>query len=525
MTINPQCSFLDELDSLCNQVKESALKNFDDLIRTCNIDVDQNKKWSQEYYSLVKSNDKIQKQIKRLRFWRWFLIIFLIFPFILMTKAAKKKQKLLDNGVKSEYDVQIKLDEQLAYFFPKISYDLGYKKIIEPLWKDIKIDIYHDEEAYETWIPWLSTLFPKDACLTTLISGKIFNNPFIAYNYKNQVWQTHTYTGSVPITYTIHVNGKTQVRTELAIASETLPEPAWVEGTELAYHFDKTNKLCFTNNNSKKEFKKWNKKNQLPLENKEFNKVFQAIRNDETDFRVLFTPLAQENYVKLLKQQNYIIDKEKEITMIQLSNKGYPYLDVTPNEAFNYDVKTWGQNYASWAVKLVKDIGLLTLPIANIPLYTQFKTKIIEDTEIDVASHFQVQDNLSHLFDIFNLWKTFDTNVIFHPISTKTTKIGSTEFSLTNVRCDYFYPLHKVITKMGVSPSGRTAMVPINVIEYLPRQKNIVVCQSTNLKCSTKEQIIGNNMTLHRGQLMFITNNGNISDKDIETIKKILSNK
>lgn len=525
MNSSPQCSFLDELNSLCKQIKDSALKGFEDLIKSCNIDINQNVKLSSEYYSLVKSNDKTQRQIKRLRFWRWFLIIFLVFPFILMTNAAKKKQTILDGGLKEENKIQVQLDEQLAYFFPKISYDFCYKQIIEPLWKDIKIDIYHDEEAYETWIPWLDKIFPKDACLTTLLSGKIFNNPFIIYNFKDQLWGTHVYTGSVPITYTVHINGKAETRTEFAVATEALPEPYWNRETRLSYHFDKAEKLCFTNNISKSEFKKWNKKNQLPLENNDFNKVFPTIRNDETQFRVLFTPLAQENYVKLLKQHDFVIVKDEQITTIQLPNNDNPYLDVTPNEAFNYNVQTWANNYADWVTKLIKDIGLLTLPIANIPLYTQFKTNVVKDTEQDVASYFQVQDNLSHLFDILDKWQDFDTDVVFHPISTKTTKIKSTEFSLTTVKCDYFYPLHKVITKIGVAPSGRTAIVPINVIEYLPKHRNIVVCQSTNLKCSTKEQIYEQNMTLHRGQLMFIAKSNQLSQQEISNIEKILEQK
>ncbi|MCQ3908347.1 MAG: hypothetical protein MJ200_02055 [Mycoplasmoidaceae bacterium] len=75
------------------------------------------------------------------------------------------------------------------------------------------------------------------------------------------------------------------------------------------------------------------------MENSEFDKLFPATRTDEKDYRVVFTPLAQENYVKLFKEQNYQVVKDEDVTLIRLPEAG-ALLDTTDNEAANYDIET-----------------------------------------------------------------------------------------------------------------------------------------------------------------------------------------
>ncbi|MBQ0045470.1 MAG: hypothetical protein KBS35_01085, partial [Mycoplasma sp.] len=184
MASYPKCSSLNELDSICNQIDEKIAKGFDALIESSNINLNENKRLANEYYSLVKSNDKLEKQIRRLKIWRWVLIIFLIFPFILMTRAAKKKQALLDSGSKQENKTKIELDEQVKELQTKISYDFCFNQMIEPVWSDIDFTVYQDVASYKGWIPLLSKIIPEDSCLTCLVSGTLFNNPFMVYNYK-----------------------------------------------------------------------------------------------------------------------------------------------------------------------------------------------------------------------------------------------------------------------------------------------------------------------------------------------------
>lgn len=524
MTSVPKCSSIDELNSLCNEVSEKAGQEFDNLIKSCNINLNSNKEWASEYYSLVSSNNKLNKKIKRLKVWRWVLVIFLIFPFFLINNAAKKKQKLLDEGIKKEQDAKKKLDEQLQNFASKVSYDFMYKKIIEPLWKDVSLDIYQDEPRFSSWVHLIPKMLPEDACFLEMVSGLIFDNPFMVYNYKVQTWYMHTYTGSIPVPYTTRDSqGHLVSGTEIVVASETLPAPQWSVNTELAYHFDKPAKLCFANNSSKRELKKLNKKNiQSAMENKEFEKLFPATRTDEKDYRVVFTPLAQENFVKLFKKQKYAVLKDEDITFVQAPMSG-AILDTTDNEAVNYDVETWKTRYCKWVSNFVHTIGLLSLPIASIPLYTQFKTELRSSNQNkQMASAAQVEENITHMFNLFGTWNKFDTDVIFHAQQSKIIKINGVNFSLTTVRCDYFWPDHKTIMKPGISVHHGTVMVPIHVIYYRERHKNFVMCQSINLNNNNFEGRLSENVIVHKGQVMFLLDKPNITEKEINHIKQVM---
>lgn len=524
MTSRPKCSSISELNSLCNEISDKTGKEFDALVKSFNIDKNSNKQWASEYYSLVESNKKLAKKIKVLKVLRWVLIIFLIFPFFLCNNAAKKKQAILDGELKKEREVKDKLDDQLSAFVRSLSYDFMFKKIIEPVWQDIKLNIYQDEYAFSSWFPLLPRMLPEDTCYLELISGSIFDNPFMVYNYKAQTWYMHTYTGSIPCTYTTtDSQGHTVTRTEIVTAAETLPAPQWNIGTELAYHFDKPAKLSFINDSSKKEMKKLNKKNiQSPMENKEFDKLFPATRSDEKDYRVVFTPLAQENFVKLFKEQKYVVGKNEDVTLVNIPGSG-PMLDTTHNEAEDYDLEAWRKKYCEWVSNLVHTIGLLSLPIASMPLYTQFETNLKQSGGKGVASWAQVQENITYLFNLYGIWNKFDTDVIFEPTQTKTVSVGGIKFSATTVNCHYFWPDHQTIIKPTMSIHCGLVNVPIHVIYYRPRTKKYIVYQSVNLNNSNLE-LITDNVVVHRGQVISLSDKA-ISESVIKRIKNMTETK
>lgn len=523
MAFTSKCSSIDELNSLCSEVANKANQLFDTLIKDCKIDINNNKLWASEYYSLVKSNNKLQKQIRRLKIWRWVLLIFLIFPFFLMTNSAKKKQILLDNGKPQENNTKVKLDSQLKDFVQLLSYNFMFKKIIEPVWSDISFDIYQDGSKFSSWKPLLPKFINENTCFLELISGTFFSNPFMLYNYKEQIWYMHTYTESKMVTYTDHDSqGHMVTRTEVVTASVTLPAPKWNVKTEFVYHFDKASKLCFANNSSKKELKKLNKKyTQIAMENKQFEKLFPCKRNDEKKFRIVFTPLAQENYVKLLSNQQYTVIKNEEITTVQIPSVG-SLLDTTDNETVNYDITTWKNQYSKWVSNFVHTIGILSLPISCIPLYTQFKTNVHSSQQNkNVASDIQVQENIYLMFNSLNIWSKFDTDVIFETKQTKFVNIGKLQFSITEIKCNYFWPEHSVVMQPAMSIHRGSVMVPVHVTHYRPRSKNYYICQTTNLNNDNIELPLNNGILIHRGQIILLSDKPNISTEQINAINNL----
>ncbi|GHU47084.1 hypothetical protein FACS1894218_0760 [Bacilli bacterium] len=95
----------------------------------------------------------------------------------------------------------------------------------------------------------------------------------------------------------------------------------WNE-TKLYFKSNVATELTFSNmsafKNEKKAAKFFKKdKDMQAMENPEFDKLFPCKRDDEVQFRTLFSPLAQEEMVKLLKvKDDYNFYKDKSLNVI-----------------------------------------------------------------------------------------------------------------------------------------------------------------------------------------------------------------
>jgi hypothetical protein len=89
--------------------------------------------------------------------------------------------------------------------------------------------------------------------------------------------------------------------------SKVMTMPIFNSETEVAFLVPKPNELEFHTQpslkNSYKDVMKFYAQNKKmsPMDSAEFDQFFPAIRNNETQFRVLFSPLAQENLVNKIK--------------------------------------------------------------------------------------------------------------------------------------------------------------------------------------------------------------------------------
>lgn len=507
MALQPTICSVDQLDSLCQEVSKSANSKFADLIKKLHIDTASNKKDATEYKKLVKETNKLRRSIKACKVFKWILIIFLIFPFFLLNNAQKKKQALLDNKDKEVKKLEDRLQKQLAPLEPLINNEFCYRNIIEPLWPDIKINSYLTMLDNANWQPHLKKIVGSDAHASNLVSGRLFDHPFIIFNKKEQLWGVHTYVGSVPVSYTTtDSQGHTVTRTTVVTASETLPEPYWTLDTKLVYRTDVATELCFTNQVTKHQFKKAGKTVQSPMEIKEFDKLFKTIRNDEQKYRTVFTLLAQEGFVKLLKQRDYVFVKNGDINWVELPDgKGDILLESNIDTAFDYDLDVWRESFANCTRNFVYTVGLYSLPICNVPLYQNIRYKWPKELKHGVD--LQTMSNMDLWNKHFNLRKMFDTDVIFRPETSSITKIEGITFITTNVRCNYFYPHHETIVKMASGPNGPVS-VPIHIIRYLPRFKNLTLLQSDNWKDIKHLDIVGSNYLIQNGQFVCCVSKG-----------------
>jgi hypothetical protein len=65
-------------------------------------------------------------------------------------------------------------------------------------------------------------------------------------------------------------------------------------------------------------------KGQFSIDNPEFDHMFPTTRNSETQFRLLYTPLAQEQTVKLLKRFNdYAVLRDGRVSIVKSDSLTY----------------------------------------------------------------------------------------------------------------------------------------------------------------------------------------------------------
>lgn len=529
MWAKPICLNIDDIKNLCQQTNQNAKQNFSNLLIKNKIDIKKNKKLSSEYYVFVKKNKALASNIKFIKVIRWFLIIFLVFPFFLLTKKVKIKQSSLDTSIKHENDLKTQLINQLSSAKSALSTYFTYKKIIEKNWPDVKLNLYIPLEQYEIFNNNIDQLLPKVneqmlpscSCTYQLVNGTLFNHPFCLYKYKHQTMYMKNYTGATTVSYDyIGSDGKSHIGTTIVTATIQKPAPKWTIADNFIYFVSKPYELCFNNNISKHEFKTSVEKEFRQLENSKFNKLFIAKRNNETQYRMLFTPLAQEQYVNLLHNLSFLIQKEKNIVSIQIDNLSFILSNKYKD---SYDVDQWQTNYLNCLNNFLETLSVYTLPIACLPILKDFSFDYVPNKKEKIC-FFQVTSNMAYLYEQTNKYIQYETDVIFVPADNKQVKIDQYYFNITKVLVKYFHPINRIsyVPKYSFR-ANKTVIVPVHWIEYIPKVKIEYLLHVPLKEKEVKQEFVYNNsLFVYSGQILKLLDTEQISKQDNDDIKKLL---
>ncbi|WP_338822704.1 MAG1210 family protein [Mycoplasmopsis felifaucium] len=238
-----------------------------------------------------------------------------------------------------------------------------------------------------------------------LQSGKLMHYPFYIGRTLNHEMGTKIYTGTLPVTYTTWTtdsqgNSRRVTHTQILTASIEKPCPYYSKKTYIAYVNDAAPKLSFTRTydhveklnpkklekfikNKKKEFAKLTE--QATKEGKNFtslgNDKFEALwnctnRDNEVEYRLMFTPLAQQKLTEILLDNkigfgdNFEFKKFKKLNIIksdELNQIDFRY-DKSLYEHF-YNLEDFKNTFLNNNVLFFKIFFLSMLPIMSIPLY------------------------------------------------------------------------------------------------------------------------------------------------------------
>lgn len=234
-------------------------------------------------------------------------------------------------------------------------------------------------------------------------SGLINGNPFVICRTRKMEMGTKTYYGSKTITWTRRervANGKYQTvrHSEVLTASVTAPFPEYFEKTRLIYGNTAAPDLIFYRKQSGLAGKedslsfKWKKRSLRKkarnltnadfamMTNEEFEVAFNTSnRNNNQQFALLFTPLAQESMLNLLKDEeagygdDFDFDKHKMINTILSDHIQELNLNMNPDQYHHFDYDKAKADFYTINAKYFRAIYFCLAPLLCVPMYQQIR--------------------------------------------------------------------------------------------------------------------------------------------------------
>ena len=251
--------------------------------------------------------------------------------------------------------------------------------------------------------------FNRDKSILFAQSGLINGNPFVFGEYRYMKWEKHVYKGTKDISWTEterDSQGKIHTVThhETLEATVTKPEPVYKSKKLLIYGNDAAPNLSFSRQPSdlskgdeglfsrmrkKHEIRKLQKFSQnledesqfTLMSNHDFEALFHAVdRDNEVEFRLLFTSLAQIQMLDLLKDKSvgygddFTFRKKKKINLLTSDHLDATSIDTDPRRFHDWDYDRAKENFQQLNENYFKNIYFSLAPLLAIPLYQQTRT-------------------------------------------------------------------------------------------------------------------------------------------------------
>ncbi len=351
--------------------------------------------------------------------------------------------------------------------------------------------------------------FNRDRSVLFAQSGEINGNPFVLAETLDFRMGTETYHGSLTISWQERESytdseGRTRTRwvtrTQTLHASVDKPAPKYTREKFLIYGNEAAPNLTFSrapsglSNAGDGFFSKWRMRRAVAkleafsrnldddygftlMSNRQFDALFQAVdRNDEVQFRLLFTPLAQQQMINLLRDKtvgfgdNFTFVKDHMINIVRPAHLAVTDITAAPPLFHNYDLAAARKFFTAYSNAYFRALYFALAPVLTIPLYQQHRShadiyaSVMGTTasfwEHEAIANFHGQHAFKHHESITeNLLKTRNVR----------TADGCTEVAVTangfrgEDRVEY-------VSKFG--GDGNWHDVPVKWVEYIPVQRS-----------------------------------------------------
>ena len=524
---------------LKDAVHETASNYFDGLVSKNKIDIDLNQFTIKELNTYRKKISDTKNKINGKKGLKTFLIVLMIICFvaalILLISLFSKFVlwfifvaigligagvgiifiiRHMNKGIKEIEEVlkklQLKADELLAEAKAQMQplnddYDWNIPaKIFSDTIPLIQMDQYFDQNKFYYLNKKYGFLENEENISSLFVqSGSILGNPFILErNFVREI-RPHVYTGTLTIHWTTVIGSGKDRRvvhhTQTLTATVTKPRPEYFQETWLVYGNEAAPRLSFSRTpcnassyddkklkkyveDFEKDIDKKTKKaaySEKPftlMANTEFEALFNATdRDNDVEYRLLFTPLAQKNMVALLRSKkpygdDFYFTKSKELNYVKSNHMQQADIDGDPERFKNYDHDAARNYFINYIDNYFSSFYFNLAPLLSIPLYQQHMAfeEIYKGT---------VDPNLTS-FETEVMANKFDESCFKHEDS-DTPAILKREFVKKNGESGDFVKIHaysykaiphtEFVTKVG--GDGLPHQVPVIWYEYVPLEK------------------------------------------------------
>lgn len=332
-------------------------------------------------------------------------------------------------------------------------------------------------------------------------SGVINGNPFVFGHCLDMEWGTKTYEGSKTISWMeweTGVDGKRRYvrRYETLYASVTKPIPVYEEEKFLVYGNDAAGSLSFSREPSGftgcdglwgAVRKKWrlnrlksysrnltDDSNFTLMGNHEFETWFHAKdRDNEVEFRLLFTPVAQRQLLELMKDtevgygDDFAFVKARKINLMFSKHLNESTINTDPSQFYHWDFAAAAKNFIMFNERYFKDVYFAFAPLLSVPLYQQIRTH--EDIWRGI-----IDKNRSSFWEHESLANYFGEKAFRHPdcitrsiLKTKVLSRGDGNGRI-KVTAYGYSGATRVDYESVLGGDGEYHKVPVEWIEYIP---------------------------------------------------------
>ena len=400
--------------------------------------------------------------------------------------------------------------------------------------------------------------FGENQTIVDIYSGTIANNPFIRVLLTDEQLLDHTYSGSRVVSWTeTYRDSKgrmcTRTRTETLVAHYTAKAPNYYTNSMVIYGNGAAPNLTFTRypsglklNHDEKDIKEIVKDRSKKLEeitekaikegktftklaNEEFDSLFYAVdRDNEVEYRLLFTPLAQQNLVELITATDTYGDdfsfyKDKKINYV---SSYHGSLGITFNYSHFYSYAFYDlleQDYIKMLTDSFYSLYFELAPILAIPLYQMNEAPLIEDGTLkEEITLTEAEAFVNHM----------DKTLFRHP-KTNTKQILKLKRIENFKNADLFDVTsysYQTINRIAVVPvaamNGRVYNVDVPWIEYIPvRMNNKVAITKIKEENVSNMESEGNNIYRYHNFLATFVGDKEYSNSDDDIFAKAIKSR